>query len=460
AHQPRAADGGRHRRGPGDEPGRRRGQVDDRRQPRRRPGPDRGRDADRRRRPAPAHPARDLQRQQRPRGLQPADRRGRDQSPPRLDPVREPDRAAERPAAAELDRDAARARPLAGRDAAQDRRLRAGRLAAAPAGLRRPHPRRPLRPRDPHRRRQQGEAEHPAQRDRVAAVLRRGDPRRRPQSGDGGPRGLRLLPPDPFEEPTAAADGQHLELMSLRRFGGGDIVAVALLVSLAMAYGAVHSPLVAIGLLFAIVFAGWVVMRPDLVLLVVVAALPWQDKLQYPNATLSLVKLLGLALVAAYFLRAVRQNEVVRLPPVLGFALAFGLVIGLALIASPEPSAGLEKAFRYVFFILFLFLMIQMIDTRAQATRLLRVLVASCAAAALYGIVGFVSGTVERASGPIADPNDFAYMMAAVIPFALFLCVEDRRWRLVWVTSTLLLLGATCATRSRGAIAGLAALRR
>ncbi|HXF30974.1 MAG TPA: O-antigen ligase family protein [Solirubrobacterales bacterium] len=246
--------------------------------------------------------------------------------------------------------------------------------------------------------------------------------------------------------------------MSLRRFGGGDIVAVALLVSLAMAYGAVHSPLVAIGLLFAIVFAGWVVMRPDLVLLVVVAALPWQDKLQYPNATLSLVKLLGLALVAAYFLRAVRQNEVVRLPPVLGFALAFGLVIGLALIASPEPSAGLEKAFRYVFFILFLFLMIQMIDTRAQATRLLRVLVASCAAAALYGIVGFVSGTVERASGPIADPNDFAYMMAAVIPFALFLCVEDRRWRLVWVTSTLLLLGATFATLSRGAIVGLAAL--
>jgi O-antigen ligase len=246
--------------------------------------------------------------------------------------------------------------------------------------------------------------------------------------------------------------------MSFRRFGGGDLVAVALIVSLAMAYGAAHSPLVALALLVAIVFAGWVVMRPDLVLLVVVAALPWQDKLQYPNATLSLVKLLGLALVAAYFLRAVRQNDVVRLPAVLGFALAFGLVVGFALIASPEPSAGLQKAFRYVFFILFLFLMIQMVDDRRQAIRLLRVLVASCAAASLYGIVGFVSGTVERASGPIADPNDFAYMMAAVLPFALFLCVEDRRWRGAWVASTLLLLGATFATLSRGAIVGLAAL--
>ncbi|MDX6654610.1 MAG: hypothetical protein QOH18_1320 [Solirubrobacterales bacterium] len=246
--------------------------------------------------------------------------------------------------------------------------------------------------------------------------------------------------------------------MSFRRFGGGDLFAVALIVSLAMAYGAVHSPLIAVGLLVAIVFAGWVVARPDLVLLVVVAALPWQDKLQYPNATLSLVKLLGLALVAAYFLRAVRQNDTLRLGPILGLALAFGLVIGFALIASPEPSAGLQKGFRYVFFILFLFLMIQLVDNREQAIRLLRVLVGSCAAAALYGIFGFVSGTVERASGPIADPNDFAYLMAAVLPFALFLCVEDRRWRLAWVASTLLLIGATFATLSRGAIVGLAAL--
>lgn len=246
--------------------------------------------------------------------------------------------------------------------------------------------------------------------------------------------------------------------MSFRRFGGGDLVAVALIVSLAMAYGAVHSPLIAVGLLVAIVFAGWVVMRPDLVLLVVVAALPWQDKLQYPNATLSVVKLLGLALVAAYFLRAVRQNDTLRLGPILGLALAFGLVIGFALIASPEPSVGLQKAFRYVFFILFLFLMIQLVDNRDQAIRLLRVLVGSAAAASLYGILGFVSGTVERASGPIADPNDFAYMMAALIPFALFLCAEDRRWRLAWVASTLLLLGATFATLSRGAVVGLAAL--
>jgi putative inorganic carbon (hco3(-)) transporter len=205
-------------------------------------------------------------------------------------------------------------------------------------------------------------------------------------------------------------------VIDFRRFGGADLFGAALVVSLLMAYGAVHSPLIAVAILVGIVFTGWVITRPDLVLLVVVAALPWQDKLQYPNATLSLVKLLGLALVAAYLLKAVRQNDVVRLPPVLGFALVFGLVVGLSLIASVDPSAGLQKGFRYVFYIAFLFLLIQMIDDRDQAVRLLRVLVASTALAGLYGCVGFLTGTVERASGPIADPNDFAYMMAAVLP--------------------------------------------
>jgi putative inorganic carbon (HCO3(-)) transporter len=247
-------------------------------------------------------------------------------------------------------------------------------------------------------------------------------------------------------------------VIDFRRFGGADLFGAALVVSLVMAYGAVHSPFLAIALLVAIVFTGWVITRPDLVLLVVVATLPWQDKLQYPNATLSLVKLLGLALVAAYLLKAVRRNDVVRLPPVLGFALVFGLVVGLSLIASVDPTAGLQKGFRYVFYIAFLFLVIQMVDDRDQAIRLIRVLVASTALAGLYGCVAFLTGTVERASGPIADPNDFAYMMAAVLPLALFLCVEDRRWRLAWVASTLMLLAATFATLSRGAIIGLAAL--
>jgi putative inorganic carbon (hco3(-)) transporter len=90
--------------------------------------------------------------------------------------------------------------------------------------------------------------------------------------------------------------------------------------------------------------------------------------------------------------------------------------------------------------------------------RVLRVLTAATALAAAYGLVQFLSGAVERASGPIPDPNDFAYMMACVVPIAIFLAREDRGRRWLWSIAVLLLFGGILATLSRGALVGLAVL--
>ena len=57
---------------------------------------------------------------------------------------------------------------------------------------------------------------------------------------------------------------------------------------------------------------------------------------------------------------------------------------------------------------------------------LLRVLVLSATAAGLYGAVQLVTGEAERVSGPIADANDFAYLLASVLPFAVYLVLRDR----------------------------------
>jgi O-antigen ligase len=99
-----------------------------------------------------------------------------------------------------------------------------------------------------------------------------------------------------------------------------------------------------------------------------------------------------------------------------------------------------------------------LIDDRKTLMRVIRVLVAASALAAIYGLVQFLSGAAERASGPIPDPNDFAYMMASVVPLAIFLAREDRGRRWIWALSTLLLFGATLATLSRGALIGLLVL--
>ena len=243
-----------------------------------------------------------------------------------------------------------------------------------------------------------------------------------------------------------------------RPLGGKDAVVLILGVSLGLAYAAVHSPIAALAAMVVIIFSAWVLTRPDLVLYVVIAAMPWNGLLEFPSPTLSVNKLLGVALAVAYLIQALRGKDLVRLPSTMIIAVAFGLVIGLSLIVSTDVAGGMIKAFRYVFFILFLFLAIQMIDSRETLMKVLRVICAATALAALYGSVQFLTGAVERASGPIPDPNDFAYMTAAVIPIAIFLAREDRARRALWTAAGVLLFAATLATLSRGAIVGLGAL--
>jgi putative inorganic carbon (hco3(-)) transporter len=246
--------------------------------------------------------------------------------------------------------------------------------------------------------------------------------------------------------------------MTLRSLGGREATAAALLVALVVSFLAVKSPLIAVGLMIGIVFLIWVVMRPELVLITMVAALPWDNWLKYPTETLSMVKVLGLALVASYLFRVARREEGVRGSAILGFALVFGLIAMLSLIASPEVGAGAVKFSRYAFFILFLFLAIQLVRDRATAMNLMRFYTFSAAIAGLVGLIGFLAGQTGRAAGPIEDPNDFGYLMATVMPLAVYLYREDRALKPVWIFSLVCLVGGTAATLSRGALVGLTAL--
>ncbi|MGC1851921.1 MAG: O-antigen ligase family protein [Solirubrobacterales bacterium] len=240
--------------------------------------------------------------------------------------------------------------------------------------------------------------------------------------------------------------------------GGRDVIAAALAVSLAFAFAAAHSPLLAIVAIIGIIAVSWIVSRAELVLLVLVAALPWEAMLQYPSPTLSLVKMVGVALAAAYVFRASRLGETVRMPATIVLALLFGMAVAVSLVASPDPGAGFAKAFRYAFFIGFLFLIAQIVSERKDAMHLLRVFCLSAAAAGLFGLLSFVAGDVGRAAGPIEDANDFGYLLATALPIAALLFIEDRRMRSLWAASAVVLLAATLATFSRGALVGLGAL--
>jgi putative inorganic carbon (HCO3(-)) transporter len=198
--------------------------------------------------------------------------------------------------------------------------------------------------------------------------------------------------------------------------------------------------------------------RAELLLLVLVAALPWEGLLAYPTESVSAVKILGILLFGAWIVRALVRAEPIRVSPALAWAALLGLAVGLSLLLSPNPADGVFDSLRYALFIVFFFLVLQLTHATDDVRRIVRVMVVSSTVAAAWGLYGFVVLGLARAAGPIEDPNDFAYLMVCVLPLAAYLMSSDRRRRVFWGICCLLLLSATLATLSRGALTGLAAL--
>jgi putative inorganic carbon (HCO3(-)) transporter len=220
-----------------------------------------------------------------------------------------------------------------------------------------------------------------------------------------------------------------------------------------------RQPLVAVALIAATVGGLIVVTRPDLVLLVMIAALPWENKLHYPSASLSAVKGIGLVVMLSYLLRlAGDRRKMIYLPPLLGIVTALGVWISLSLVVSPNPSEGLQKLVRWALFFAFFFLVIQLVEGRPGIRRALRWFTASTAAAAIYALWLFVvARSGYRVAGPLQDPNDFAYLLACTLPIAGYLMSSDRQ-RAVWGVCFVVIAAAMLATFSRGALVGLGTL--
>ena len=199
------------------------------------------------------------------------------------------------------------------------------------------------------------------------------------------------------------------------------------LVALAVAVPTALAPVYALAAAVVAMMLGLVVFNAPALLILLIAAFPWDDMLSYPTETVSVVKLLGALLLLGYALRALARDEEVRLPPTLPALVAFTMLVLLSLMLSGDIAAGLSKTLRYLLFGAFAFLVVQLITTRREVAVLLRVLVLSATAAGLYGAAQLVTGEAERVSGPIADANDFAYLLASVLPFAVYLVLRDRR---------------------------------
>lgn len=247
--------------------------------------------------------------------------------------------------------------------------------------------------------------------------------------------------------------------MPERLLQGPGLAVLGGIVAVPLAYAAAVSPVWALAGLAGAIAAALVVFRVRVLLLVLVAALPWEGALGYPSETISVVKILGVLLLGGWIIQAAAGSLRVQLPASLLPVALFACAIGLSLLFSPDPSAGLVKTLRYGLYMVFLFLVIQITGGRAHVQRILQVFVLSAAAAAAWALYRFlIVGDVPRAAGPITDPNDFGYLEACALPLAGYVLAAERGRRLLWATCFALMCGAVLASLSRGALVGLGGL--
>ncbi len=246
--------------------------------------------------------------------------------------------------------------------------------------------------------------------------------------------------------------------MADRLFGDRGLVVTAGLIGAAVGLLSAYDPILALAALAAAILGLLVLVAAEAVLLVLLAALPWEAVLDYPSETVSAVKLLGALLFASFLIRVLARRQPLRFGPITYAVGAFVLLVTVSLILSPDPGASSGTLLRYYLFAAFFFLVIQLVDDMAGVMRVLRVISLSVTVAAIVGLVPFIQGSSERVAGPISDPNDFAYLIATVLPLIGYLIVADRDWRPLWVACFPVVLAAMLATLSRGALVALGAL--
>jgi O-antigen ligase len=230
------------------------------------------------------------------------------------------------------------------------------------------------------------------------------------------------------------------------------VVAVAAVMA---GYVAVIEPVAAVVAMAAagIVVVMW--LRAELVLLGLVALLPWEALVTGPNAELGPARLAGALVALAFIVDRLRRPAPIRVPALLWLAFAL-LIVALASTAFVSPdNTSVSETMRYVSSVGLLFFAYQLIRDEGQVVQIAKVYVASAAGAAAYGLVAFLNGSVDRASGPIADANDFAFFLATAACLAAYLAARERP-RAIWTACLVLLMLGTFATLSRGGLLALA----
>jgi O-antigen ligase len=167
-------------------------------------------------------------------------------------------------------------------------------------------------------------------------------------------------------------------------------------------------------------------------------------------------KLIGVVAISSFVIDRVRNPRPLLITSHVWALVAMSAWMLLSITVAYDTTQALVVAGRYAMFFVLFFLVLQIASDRPQVDRLIDVVVISSCVAALLGLVAYLTGAVDRASGPLENPNDFGFVLASSVPLALYqLYRESPRRRMVGGIATMVLFGAILTTFSRAALLGL-----
>jgi putative inorganic carbon (hco3(-)) transporter len=238
-------------------------------------------------------------------------------------------------------------------------------------------------------------------------------------------------------------------------------VGVALLAIMA-AFAAENAPLLSVGLTMTALLAAILIRNLLLAVGLLIAGSYFDSYLSVGSGQLTISKAIGLVAILSW-----AYSWLFKRKPIVGDP-AFWLIGGLALwipisVANAENrGAGMIEATRYFSFFALFFLVVQVVDRRADRAHFLAgIAVAAAAIATVPGLWAFftLSGSY-RAEGPLADANDYGFVLATTLPLGLFAAAwaSTRARRVSAGVASILIATTALATISRGALVSLVAM--
>ncbi|WP_217635976.1 O-antigen ligase family protein [Geodermatophilus siccatus] len=183
------------------------------------------------------------------------------------------------------------------------------------------------------------------------------------------------------------------------------------------------------------------------------ALAPLEGYLQAVDANLGKVAP-ALFLLAWVANRMVHDRPIGASHPVTWCAVGLLPVVLASTAVNLDNGHALAYAVRWLPFLLLVVALVDVLTHDVDVWVALYALVAGAAASALGAVVSFAFLGSPRATGPLEDPNDLAYVITAAVPIVLLAVRKAARpsGALAWGAVLALLLVGALATLSRGGI--------